>query len=260
MNEDESQNSTNESQEDIETLSYYLNNSTTSKRRIINNYREHILNLIYTKDWNFHEKNIIFDYINNFKTTSKNLFDIMAQDQTENSASDQADGNSAGPTQDTNVTRIYLAATMQKVNLNQLVCKPDTFDGTKPRPREWLEEYEECYQANDWLESTAIKYFPTFLTGPAKDWFRAFVRPKLARIDTWDELKKCFVSYYMGDDELTALKKELRETHQRRGEPSTTFVPKIYSKNMRDNGNCSHAAADHCRMSREGTVQPTWNA
>ena len=44
-----------------------------------------------------------------------------------------------------------------RVNLNELVIRPDVFNGYSPKPRKWIDCYEEAFTANDWTEQTAIK-------------------------------------------------------------------------------------------------------
>lgn len=52
----------------------------------------------------------------------------------------------------------------ETIKLYELVVKPEVFDGEKPKPRRWLQEYNEAIVANGWTEKLAIKYLPTFLT------------------------------------------------------------------------------------------------
>jgi len=97
----------------------------------------------------------------------------------------------------------YLAQNVGRVNLSELVIKPDTFNGLHPKPRDWIEHYEEAFIANDWSETTAMKYCPTFLRGSALDWYKCMVRPRNDSLRKWDEMKRApFERHYLGKDEM----------------------------------------------------------
>lgn len=115
-----------------------------------------------------------------------------------------------------------------RMNLNELVVRPSQFDGFKNKAREWIEDFEDAFQANDWTEATAIKYFPAFLKGTPRDWFQSMVKPKLATIKTWSDLRRSFERHYLGRDELRLLKKQFNELQQGHRELVTSFVPKAY--------------------------------
>lgn len=51
------------------------------------------------------------------------------------------------------------------IKLNELVIKPETFDGTRPSPAIWWEDFSDAVLANGWSEIIALKYFGTSLTG-----------------------------------------------------------------------------------------------
>lgn len=124
-----------------------------------------------------------------------------------------------------------------------MVCKPDEFNGYKPKPRDWLESYEECFQANDWSEAIAIKYFPTFLRGTALEWFKTMARPKLDADSKWDDLKAMFTRHYLGRDELRRRQRELSEMLQGARESSISFIPRAYYSMKLLNPNISEAEA-----------------
>ena len=42
--------------------------------------------------------------------------------------------------------------------MNELVIRPEVFDGVKPKPRKWLDDYEDATQANGWTDRIAVKY------------------------------------------------------------------------------------------------------
>lgn len=117
-----------------------------------------------------------------------------------------------------------MAINYPKINVNELIYKPEPFSGYKPR--DFIEVYEDAYLANDWPETLAIKYFPSFLRGTALAWYKEMVRPNLGEIDSWSALKKKFTDHYLGKAEMRAMKKELHNLTQGPREPATSFVPK----------------------------------
>ena len=48
------------------------------------------------------------------------------------------------------------------IKLNELVIKPEVFDGERSKPRRWIREYNEAILANGWSNEVAIKCLPTF--------------------------------------------------------------------------------------------------
>lgn len=115
------------------------------------------------------------------------------------------------------------------MNLNELVIKPESFNGYTPKPRDWIDMYEEAFITNEWSTQTAMKYFPTFLRGAALDWYKTMVRPKLTIIQGWDQLKQAFTCHYLGKDELRIRSQELSVLTQGPREPATNFIPKVYN-------------------------------
>lgn len=45
------------------------------------------------------------------------------------------------------------------IKFNSLIMKPEEFDGKKPSPALWWEDYLNCKEANNWNQVTAVKYF-----------------------------------------------------------------------------------------------------
>lgn len=52
---------------------------------------------------------------------------------------------------------------VRPADLNKLFVKPETFNGIKPPPRQWLDQYEKAAFSNGWTETAKIKYMATFL-------------------------------------------------------------------------------------------------
>lgn len=72
-----------------------------------------------------------------------------------------------------------LTARMNTIKLNELVLKPETFDGINPQPRKWIDDYEKAAKTNNWTDEITTKYFPTFLNKSAYDWYVAIALRKL---------------------------------------------------------------------------------
>lgn len=118
------------------------------------------------------------------------------------------------------------SATPTTIDLNKLVVKPEVFNGRNPKPRTWIETYNDAISANGWSNLIAIKYFRTFVTGPAADWFTVEIRPKLDQFKEWKEVDALFRANYLGRAETDALAKELELTRQHYEESVSTFIPR----------------------------------
>lgn len=55
------------------------------------------------------------------------------------------------------------------IRLNELVKKPQNFDGYNPPARKWVDDYEKAAEANGWSQPQKVKYFSTFLEKSAND-------------------------------------------------------------------------------------------
>lgn len=116
-----------------------------------------------------------------------------------------------------------------KIKLNELVIKPDIFDGTRPRPRHWWENYEDAVLANCWSHLEAIKYFSTFLSGPARDWYMTELREKVVSglVYRLDHIKKPFKDNFLGDADYKSLCRYLSQMRQKPDESVAIFIPKV---------------------------------
>lgn len=178
------------------------------KRRILATYANLIENLIGEKNYDTRTKDIIIDYVRVIKNT--------------------AHVEQIREARETTMTQESGSISSTRTNLNELVVKPTQFEGYKNRAREWIEEYEDAFQANEWSEAMAIKYLPAFLKGSARDWYQSMVKHKLASIDSWAKMRNIFERHYLGKDELRLLKKQFNELIQGQREPATSFVPRAY--------------------------------
>lgn len=107
------------------------------------------------------------------------------------------------------------------------MIKPDAFDGVKPNPRRWLDNFERAARANGWGDDIMVTYFPTFVTKSALDWHVAMAQRKLTRDSSWNDLKSMFVRHYLGDADRAATKRELDKCFQRENELATCFIPRF---------------------------------
>lgn len=104
---------------------------------------------------------------------------------------------------------------------------PPTFDGERPRPRKWLEDFKDSMHANQWSEDQAIKKFPTYLTGAAYAWYKTEVRANVGPSTKFSDLIKLFNENYLGPNEYSALSRQVNDLHQRQGESVSVFIPKM---------------------------------
>lgn len=57
----------------------------------------------------------------------------------------------------------FESKTETRIKLNELVQRPDVFDGKQSNARRWIEDFEAAAEANDWTENVKIKYISAFL-------------------------------------------------------------------------------------------------
>lgn len=117
----------------------------------------------------------------------------------------------------------------QVIKLNQLVEKPDKFNGVRPRPRDWLDSYNDARLFNGWNDVISIKYFKAFIEDAAGDWFKSSVLPQIlnGEITKWSQLEEKFRSQYLGRQDHQSLVNYLKALQQRQGENVATFIPKV---------------------------------
>lgn len=115
------------------------------------------------------------------------------------------------------------------IKLNELVIKPELFDGTSPRPRHWWESYEDALIANSWSEIIAVKYFSTFLVGPARDWYVTELRDQVAKGEIYRlaQLREAYHKNFLGDADYKNLCRYLSNLKQKPGEGVGIFIPRV---------------------------------
>lgn len=108
----------------------------------------------------------------------------------------------------------------QIIKLNELVVVPEKFDGSPHKARKWLDDYIRAATSNSWNFSTMTKYFQTYLTGTATDWYAVTG----SNNNNWTDLLSSFCRYYIGRDENLSLERQIRDAQQKQNETSTSFI------------------------------------
>lgn len=117
--------------------------------------------------------------------------------------------------------------TPQRIKLNELVRPIEKFDGFKPTPRRWLDEYERAAESNNWNKATMVKYFVTFLEKSALDWYETIAVAKVGRHPEWRDLRAAFIRQYLGDADKQSIRQIIERTHQKDKEPAAVFIPRM---------------------------------
>lgn len=114
---------------------------------------------------------------------------------------------------------------IRPVDLNKLFVRPDSFNGTKPPPRVWLDQYEKAADDNGWSEHAKVRHIRTFLKGPAYDWLKEVVPMHHPHGITWRELRLEFINCYLGKGDREDAQEEFERAKQREGEKAADFIP-----------------------------------
>lgn len=114
-----------------------------------------------------------------------------------------------------------------KIDNTKLVIRPTRFDPKKDNARRWIDDFEDCSKSNAWHTRDMVTYLPTYLNKSARDWFNQLVLPTIDDNISWNELRSIFLRFYVGPDELDAVKEELNKTRQMREETVTEFMPRL---------------------------------
>lgn len=113
------------------------------------------------------------------------------------------------------------------IKLNELVIKPAMFDGSKPLPRKWIEEYKDAIDANGWSDFIAVKYFQTFLSGTAYTWYKTEVKPMIVPHTRFTIIEEAFRRNYLNASDYARLSKQAEEASQRQNEMIGDFIPRM---------------------------------
>lgn len=194
---------------------------TGSQNQLLKAYGKYVVSLVIFNRTEACERDLIIDFISTVSNIARRA-NVLPADDEENlepvAETDQTQEKSMS--QETTTSSI-------RANLNELVVKPSNFDGYKSKAREWIDEYGDAFIANDWTEPMAIKYFPTFLRGPACDWFVTMIRLKLGEVTTWSDPRANFYSLHR-QNRVEAIKETTESTQPRH----TGASYKLYSKSL----------------------------
>ena len=116
---------------------------------------------------------------------------------------------------------------IKPIKLNELVLKPQSFDGRKPSPRQWIDEYERAARANGWSESSMVHYFQTFLTHSALDWFFSMGESKIGQNAGWSKVRDVFKRHYLGESDRQSIRRTIDRCYQYEDEPVARFMPRL---------------------------------
>lgn len=116
---------------------------------------------------------------------------------------------------------------VRPADLNKLFVRPETFDGIKPPPRQWLDQYEKAASSNEWSDAAKVKYMATFLKDSAYSWLTDVVPFEIRGQPSWNQLRSLFTRCYLGESDRQAAKRELERSMQRVGELAATYIPKV---------------------------------
>lgn len=122
---------------------------------------------------------------------------------------------------------IYDEIEVKAIKRNELVIEPEPFDGIKPSPRRWIDDYERAGEANGWKKNQMVKYLPIYLQKTAYDCYVTRAVKKLGRQPSWAELKNLFITHYLGSQDKQQLRRQLEKTFQGDRESITVFLPRV---------------------------------
>lgn len=72
-----------------------------------------------------------------------------------------------------------------------------------------------------------VKYFATFLTQSAYDWWMSMGQKKVRQNSKFAEVRQIVMRHYVGESDRLEIKKEINKTFQRKEESITTFMPRL---------------------------------
>lgn len=78
-----------------------------------------------------------------------------------------------------------ISEVVKPADLNRLFVRPETFNGVKPPPRQWLDQYEKAALSNELTDLAKVKYMATFLKESAYAWLTEVVPLEVSGPITW---------------------------------------------------------------------------
>ena len=190
-------------------------------------YEQLIKKLTQKKNRPASDKKFIDDYMLSQMNIIK-MLEANAAGKTETVYQEVANVKHEGEAQkSTGLSAVAPRSVIKPIKLNELVIRPEDFDGVKPPARKWIEDFEQAGYANGWTSDQMAKYLPTFLVKTARDWYLAVAMKKLGANANWPNLKKKFVEHYLGQSDLQTLQMQLDQMFQYKSESITCFMPRV---------------------------------
>jgi len=184
---------------------YFLNHKSVSPD-VVESYRNIVAEYIVKEDRTEEEDFFVRDFLSS-------IVDVKVEKSTQNTSSNSSSVDDSG-----------MREVAQTVKLNELVIVPQKFDRSRSRARKWLDDYERAAVSNSWNHPTMAKYFKSYLTGAALDWFAVFVQADYQPVLDWERIRNCFRKYYIGQDEDLALERSLKDSVQSATESCSSFI------------------------------------
>lgn len=114
-----------------------------------------------------------------------------------------------------------------KIKKDELVKEPPKFDGNKPTPRRWLDDFERAAYSNTWSDEQQVRYFPSYLVKAAYDWWASMAQPKLSRSSRFADVRHLFVRHWMGESDRVATRRIIDKMKQKENESVRVFMPPL---------------------------------
>lgn len=88
----------------------------------------------------------------------------------------------------------------------------------------WLDDFDEFAATTELDEETKCRKFPLFLVGPAKEWYRLYVRDDRFLRNDWDGMKKALINFFLPTSYLDFALEALESRMQQPQEPVNVYV------------------------------------
>lgn len=213
--------------------------SITDRQQKVKKIRESILGYINTsniqktnKQFSVRQLEILFEHYEasmslrpgDQKQEIDELIDIDDYSQDKKSQSSSLKQESANSDRTNAVTRKDLEMS-QPIDITKAIRRPDRFNGNKPSPLIWIDDYIECGDINAWTDELRLQYLPAFLDETAYNWFRYQIKPMTNK--TWNQVLTLFKRQFCTKQERALLHDRLDRRQQRPDEPVSSFITNI---------------------------------
>lgn len=185
-------------------LSEALKNAK-NQEKVITTYKDYVDSVIKKQVVTDEEKEIIADF---FQTLSNRAIESI-----KNEAS----------------SKVVALEEMKNLTIkpDELVIHPQQFDGERPKPRKWIDDFKDAIKANTWSDEIAVKYFSTYLTKSAYSWYKTEVRPTIQPSTKFAHIAKMFADNYLGASDYSSICRQLERLVQKPNESVSVFIPKM---------------------------------